>query len=272
MRCDACFHHCQLEQGQVGFCRGRMNKKGKIVSLNANRFTSMALDPIEKKPFSRFHSGSMILSVGGFGCNLRCPFCQNHSISMADSNVDTITYSPKELVSIAKSYQDRGNIGVAFTYNEPLINYEYILETAHLLHQEEMVCVVVSNGVMGPHLFEKVIPSIDAINIDLKGFTSDFYSWVQGDLECVKKNIEIANRYCHVELTTLIIPDKNDSKEQMQQQASWIAGINPNIPLHISRFFPRYKYTDTNPTDVNRIYELVDVAKEYLKYVYRGNC
>ena len=283
--CSVCFRHCKLEEGQIGFCRGRICVDGVVRARNYGKVTSLALDPIEKKPLARFCPGSRILSVGSFGCNLRCPFCQNHEISWSKEaerfNEEAEYISPEELATTAVYYQNKGNIGVAFTYNEPLIGYEYILDAAKLIHEAGLKNVLVTNGTADLSVLEELAPYIDAMNIDLKGFTDRYYrEMLCGDLEMVLAFIRRAVQSCHVELTTLIIPGENDSEDEMRAMCQWIAGlqnangetIGQNVPLHISRFFPRFNMTDRGPTDVALIYRLADVAREYLKYVYTGNC
>lgn len=270
--CTLCFHHCQLDEGQTGFCRARAGRGDKIVPLNYGRLTSLALDPIEKKPLRRFHPGSQILSVGSFGCNLRCPFCQNASIAQVGSEAPTRNVTPEELASLARELVPRGNIGVAYTYNEPLVGYEYVLDCAERIHQAGLLNVLVSNGTIEEKSWRELLPLIDAANIDLKGFNESWYRSLSGDLATVKRNIAIAAEHCHVEVTTLIIPDSNDSPAEMQAEAKWLAAINPDIPLHISRFFPRHHMSDRPPTPVDTIYHLADIAREHLQYVYTGNC
>ena len=283
--CNVCFRHCSINDGELGFCRARSSKDGHVYPINYARITSLALDPIEKKPLNRFYPGSRILSVGSFGCNLRCPFCQNSEISW-DDQVDrwqksAESLSPKELVDIAKECVSRGNIGVAFTYNEPLIGYEYVRDTAKLIHDMGMKNVLVTNGTATKEVYDKLADYIDAMNIDLKGFNEHYYRDVlKGDLDMVLEMIESAVKRCHVELTTLIIPGENDSEEEMRQISTWISElkdangntIGRNIPLHISRFFPCFHMTDRDATDVSKVYRLADIAREKLKYVYTGNC
>ena len=271
--CELCFHHCALDEGQTGLCRARACQDGKIVSLNYGKLTSLALDPIEKKPLRRFHPGSLILSVGSFGCNMRCPFCQNHEISMAgDSGIPTVEVSPEQLAAQAAELVPYGNIGVAYTYNEPLIGYEYVQDCASLVHEQGMVNVLVTNGTVEEEPWRALLPLIDAANIDLKGFTPAWYRRLGGDLETVKRSIALAAERCHVEVTTLLIPGENDSEEEIRELARWLASISPEIPLHLSRFFPQYQMVDRLPTPVEQVYRLSEAAQEYLSHVYTGNC
>ncbi len=283
--CGVCFRHCEIPEGGLGFCGARTCEDGVVKAANYGRVTSLALDPIEKKPLARFRPGSMIVSAGSYGCNLRCPFCQNYQISWSDEAYRfaerTEYISPEDLAAIAAGARSRGNIGVAFTYNEPLIGYEYIRDTARLVHEAGMVNVLVTNGTASLQVLEELEPYIDAMNIDLKGFTDRYYSGVLGgDRQMVMRFIAEAVKHCHVELTTLVIPGENDSEEEMREMTEWIASltdargkaVGPEIPLHISRFFPRFHMTDRNATEVSRIYSLADVARERLKYVYTGNC
>ena len=273
VQCDICPHRCVIEEGQTGFCRARGNKDGQIVDENYGVVTSIALDPIEKKPLNRFFPGSRILSVGSYGCNLRCPFCQNHAISMCgrDQAAGTV-FSPEALVSQAAELISRRNIGIAFTYNEPLIGYEFVRDCAMHAREQGLKTVLVTNGYINEKPLAVLLPLIDAMNIDLKGFTEAYYRKLGGHLEPVKRAIELSAHSCHVEVTTLIVPGENDSSEEMSNLSSWLAGVDENIPLHISRFFPRYRMTDSDATDVDLVYELAHIARERLKYVYEGNC
>ena len=271
--CELCFHHCHLEEGQTGFCRARICRNGAVVLLNCGKLTSLALDPIEKKPLRRFHPGSLILSVGSFGCNLRCPFCQNHEISMAgEAEIQTVKVSPAQLAAKASELRAHGNIGVAYTYNEPLVSYEYVRDCAELVHEQGMVNVLVTNGTIEEGPWRALLPLIDAANIDLKGFTPAWYRRLGGDSETVKRSIALAAERCHVEVTTLLIPGENDSAEEIRALAQWLASVSQSIPLHLSRFFPQYKMTDRPPTPVEQVYRLAEAAREYLSYVYTGNC
>ncbi len=272
MICDLCPHRCNLEkEGQHGFCRGRVLKDGEIIDENYGRITSLALDPIEKKPLRNFYPGLKIISVGSFGCNLMCPFCQNYEISQADKSIDNEYLSPEDLVNIAFNYQVKGNIGIAFTYNEPLVSYEYVRDTSILAKKRGLKTVLVTNGMINEEPFRKLLPYIDALNIDLKGFTSRFYKMCGGDLDTVKRSIEVACEYSHVEVTTLVIPGENDSDEEMEQIGKFLSSISKDIPLHVSRFFPMYKMKDKEPTPIDTILRLTKVARKYLTYVYPGN-
>lgn len=273
--CDVCPKFCKLREGQIGFCRARSNIGGKIVPINYGQATSLALDPIEKKPLMRFCSGTYILSYGSYGCNLRCPYCQNASISMAGpDNCPHRLITPEGLTDLAVdlSRQEPGNIGVAFTYNEPTVCFEFIRDTSKLLHEAGLKSVVVTNGGLVRKYADELLPHVDALNIDLKGFSDEFYRSVKGEFDTVKEFIKAAVEHeCHVELTTLVIPTKNDDPEEMEREVEWITSISPEIPLHLSRFFPRYKVDDLPPTPAETIYRLKDIAQKKLKYVYTGN-
>ena len=267
-------HHCSLEEGQVGICGARKRQGEKSVSLNYGRIAAMAFDPIEKKPLRMFHPGSMVLSVGSFGCNLSCPFCQNHGISMQKGDMAGTSYlSPEELADKALAYKCGGNIGVAYTYNEPLVGWEYVRDTARLVKEHRMENVLVTNGSATLEVLERILPYIDAMNIDLKGFNPGYYQKLGGDLETVKAFIARAALGCHVELTTLIVPGENDSEEEMEEEARWIASeIGKGTPLHVTRFFPRYRMADRQATEVEAVYRLADIARRHLRHVWVGNC
>ena len=278
--CDVCFRQCKIEENSIGFCGARTCVNGKITAANYGKLISVALDPIEKKPLKMFFPGSMILSLGSYGCNLRCPFCQNSSISWSKKAFEykdkTDYYSPQEIVNTALKLRTQGNIGLAFTYNEPLIGYEFIRDTAKLSKQAGMQNVLVTNGTATLDVFDQISPYIDAMNIDLKAFTNSFYkNLLDGDFQMVKDFITAAIQTCHVELTTLIIPGENDSEQEMRELSAWIADLekqyNKKIPLHITRFFPAFKLTKKEPTPVSTIMGLVQIAKENLEFVFAGN-
>ena len=270
--CQVCMHHCSLKPGQRGICRARKNEGGRIQCDNYGRVTSLNLDPIEKKPLRMFCPGSLVLSVGSYGCNLRCSFCQNHEISMTDG--DTAVFRlllPQELAERARYYQPVGNIGAAFTYNEPLVGWEYVRDAAERIHAYGMKNVMVTNGHASLSVLEELLPYVDAMNIDLKCFRKEGYKKLGGDLDTVKAFITRAAADCHVELTTLVVPGENDSLEEIEEEAAWIASVSRDIPLHITRFFPRYRMTDREATEVQQVYCLAKAAEKYVHQQFPTN-
>lgn len=272
--CTLCPHACRLRAGATGFCRARANVGGTIRAINYGRLTALALDPIEKKPLYHFYPNSNILSVGSFGCNLACPFCQNAGIAAADGHIETENVTPAQLAALAEElrHQPRGNIGVAFTYNEPLIGYEYIMDTAPLLHAAGLKVVLVTNGMICTEPLMRLLPHVDAMNIDLKAWHTDTYRRLGGDLEAVKGTIARAVAHgVHVEVTTLVVPGISDRAEDMDEEAHWLAALSPDLPLHISRYFPRHRM-NAPPTPIADIDRLTAIARRHLRHVHRGNC
>lgn len=271
--CNVCPRHCRIADGAAGFCKARKNEQGQIVCKSYGRLTALALDPIEKKPLQRFHLGSLILSAGSYGCNMRCSFCQNHSISMSGEE-DTVWrfVPPEDLAAEAVMLREQGNIGVAFTYNEPCVGFEYVRDTAKLVHEAGLKNVLVTNGCVEDWVLDELLPHIDAMNIDVKAFSENFYRRHGGSLETVKAFIKKAAASCHVELTTLVIPGENDDMQELERMVSWIAGISPKIPLHVSRFFPQWKMIRRDATEISTIYGIAEMAAKQLNYVYTGNC
>ena len=267
MICNNCPHKCDIKEGFNGFCKTRAIKDGKLVNLNYGQVTSLAIDPIEKKPLKHFMPGSYILSAGFWGCSMRCPWCQNDSISRGETN--SIFISPEELVK--KALMIRDNIGIAYTYNEPLISIDYVKETAELAQKHDLKNVLVTNGMVEEEAFAEVIPFIDALNVDLKTINPDKYKSIGGNLDAVLKTIETANKTAHVEVTTLIVPDFNEDEKEMKELAKAIASISKDIVLHVTRFFPAGKMKNARPTAVQSVYYMADIARHSLKYVYEGN-
>lgn len=239
------------------------------VPITATSPRAIALDPIEKKPLYRFHPGSAILSLGSWGCNFTCPFCQNWQISQQEAPFRELT--PEQALALARHYRADGSIGLAYTYNEPTLSYEFIIQTARLVHKAGLVNVMVSNGYIEKEPLQALLPYIDAWNIDLKGFSQDFYQSLCGaSLQPVLDTIEAAAAVSHVEVTTLVIPGENDDPAQMDAEARWLASILPDIPLHLTRYFPQYHWS-APVTPVETLKKLQAAAIPYLHYVYLGN-
>ena len=270
--CNLCPHHCALAEGQVGFCHTRRNEGGQIKSLNYGRVTSLAIDPIEKKPLYHFYPGSVILSLGSFGCNMACPFCQNYTISQGGEQEVRWQISPEQLVELAQeTSQQHGSIGVAFTYNEPLLSYEYLRDTLPLLRQAGQKAVLVTNGQIEEEPLRDLLPYVDAMNIDLKTFADKTYAKLGGSLQAAQRTIQMAAEAgVHVEVTTLVVPGINDDINEFCAEVDWLAGVSREIPLHLSRYFPRYQYK-APATQLDKLYELQRIAQKRMKYVYLGN-
>jgi pyruvate formate lyase activating enzyme len=269
LRCLVCPHHCSLKEGQRGICRVRHNKKGQLVALNYGEVSSLALDPIEKKPLYHFYPGSMILSAGSWGCNLKCPFCQNYSI--AHQLPVTRYINADELVEISMACREQGSIGLAFTYNEPFMWLENIMEVGPRLHEQGLKVVLVSNGYIEIKPLEDMLSFVDAFNIDLKGFTDRFYQHLcMGKLEVVQKTLATIVDKAHLEITNLLIPGENDKDEEIKSMCRWLADLDPGIVLHFSRYHPAYKMS-LPPTPEKTLQHAADIARGYLKHVFLGN-
>jgi len=267
LQCDLCPHRCTIEMDGTGVCGTRKNIDGHLITINYGRVAAYHLDPIEKKPLYHFYPGSYILSLGSFGCNFKCSFCQNYSI--AHNKPDYIEVMPEKVVQILMEYEN--SIGIAFTYNEPTIWYEYIGDIAKEAKKINKKIVLVTNGYINKEPLKEILPLIDAMNIDLKAFTREFYKkQCKGDLKNVLETIEIASRSCHIEITTLLIETLNTSREEIKELSKWISSIDKSIPLHLSRYYPAYKM-DLPPTSIEVMMGLRDLAKEYLDFVYIGN-
>ncbi|MCE1165507.1 MAG: AmmeMemoRadiSam system radical SAM enzyme [Bacteroidetes bacterium] len=272
VKCVLCPKFCVIPEGSVGVCGTRENFSGKLYALSYSKPVAIHLDPIEKKPLYHFHPGAKILSVGTLGCNLNCRFCQNFDISQQfeKEDFDNITeVTPEQILSICKK---NGYKFVAFTYNEPSVFFEYMFDIASLCKENGIGTVSVSNGQINEEPLLKLIDYIDAFNIDLKSFNADFYKKIcGGDIETTKRAIEIiSGKKKHLEVTFLLIEDLNDDEDEFDSMCRYIAGLDKNTVLHISRAFPRYKM-DFEPTPVELIDRFQKHASRYLNYVYAGN-
>lgn len=276
VQCIICPHQCILQEGQAGVCGVRQNVGGKITNRAHGLISALNFDPIEKKPLYHFYPGFEILSMGSYGCNLKCNFCQNWKITI-DVHADNIKqqsgkmYPMDEIVALARSRKN--NIGIAFTYNEPIVGFEYVLEVAAKIKKAGLKTVMVSNGYINTEPLEILLGKIDAFNIDIKAFAENFYHEITGgSLEPVLKTIKTIHNYKrHLELTYLVIPNKNDTVENFKEMVQWIYHeLDENVVLHLSRYFPRYKQTQPT-TPEHKLEEFYHIAKEKLKYVYIGN-
>jgi pyruvate formate lyase activating enzyme len=270
VQCLLCPHGCVIPNGGQGRCRVRKNVAGELYLLNYGLVTGMALDPIEKKPLKRFFPGKQVFSLGTFGCNLSCSFCQNWQIAH-QKEVLTHSLAPDEAVAKAKELLPLGNVGIAYTYSEPLMWFEYVLETAKLVKEAGLKNILVTNGYLNPKPLKELLPFIDAVNLDIKAFTQEFYHKLcQGSLEPVLHSAKLFSTNCHLEITTLLIPEQNDDLEEIANLAQWIAKLDRQIPLHLTRYFPNYKL-QTSATARETMQKAKKVAERYLEYVYLGN-
>jgi pyruvate formate lyase activating enzyme len=247
-----------------------MNVGGTLRTATYGKVCAVHLDPIEKKPLYHFYPTSTILSVGAIGCSFSCPFCQNWEL--VEGLAPLQDCPPETLAKIAEKYKIEKNVGVPFTYNEPIIWYEYIIDTAKVARERNLKIVLVTNGFINPKPLEELIPYIDAMNIDLK-FADDYkYKNLSGGhLKPVLKTIQTANKNkVHVEVTYLMVTDTNDSAEDMEKVTELVASIDPEIPFHISRYFPHHQFKKS-PTTMDRLSRGYEIARRKLKYVYMGN-
>ena len=273
IRCELCPRACVISEGNSGFCGAYAVHNGILYAVRFGKIVGMAVDPIEKKPLYHFYPGSTILSMGTYGCNLRCFFCQNCTISQTgpDPELPRTYLTTEQIVKSALSHP--GNIGIAFTYNEPVVWFEYMYETAKLAKQAGLVTVMVTNGFINTEPLRVLLDVIDAFSVDLKSFNDDFYSKVTSSkLEPVKetlKQIKAAGK--HVEIVNLVIPGLNDEEDLFTDMVKWISKeIGKDTVLHISRYFPNYKMV-TEATPMAVIRRVKRIAENHLQYVYTGN-
>jgi pyruvate formate lyase activating enzyme len=273
VRCLLCPHHCILGDNQVGICKVRQNLKGELYSLSYDRVAATHSDPIEKKPLYHFLPASTSFSIATMGCNFQCTFCQNHSLSRVEDagKLYGESISPGQLVKTALRSRAQS---ISYTYTEPTIYFELMLETAKLARDSGIKNVMVTNGYMSSEALEMIAPYMDGANVDLKAFTEDFYKkYCAARLEPVLDTIKtMKQKGIWVEVTTLLIPGLNSDREELKQLISFILGVDETIPWHVSRFYPQYKLTDIPPTDPGTISDILETAKEMgLQYLYAGN-
>lgn len=270
--CPLCPRHCAPPEGRRGWCGARRAKQGRVHSESYGQIAALALDPVKKKPLARYCPEGMVLSVGSYGCNLECPFCQNHGIAHPGGTMPTLrTTTPGALVRQAAELRPQGNIGLAYTYNEPIVGYEFVRDTARLARAEGLKNILVTNAWMceGPWL--ELLAETDALNIDLKCFCETGYKTLGGDLATVQRNIGLAHSAAHLEVTTLVVPGFSDGEMDMEAEAAWLASLSPDIPLHLSRYFPRWQAA-MPATPMETMDRLASIARRHLNYVYLGNC
>lgn len=266
VKCELCPHYCKIPPGHYGKCHTRFNMDGQLFATNYGKVVSYAYDPIEKKPIHHYKNGSTIFSIGTFGCNFTCDFCQNHELVHFEGDVPSTQDSV--LLKLAK---DRESIGIAYTYNEPTVWYEYVLHMSQRVKAAGMDNILVTNGYINEEPMKTLLPYIDAMNIDLKAMRMGFYKNIcGGDLEPVLKTIERCVGHTHIEITTLLIDGLNTSKDEIEALCKWIAALDPNIPLHLSRYFPNYKMT-LPKTRLETLAMARDIAVKHLKNVHVGN-
>ncbi len=269
--CDLCPHRCVLPPDKFGVCKSRKNVDGKLVAYNYGRVSSLAVDPIEKKPLYHYHPGTSIFSVGGIGCNLHCNYCQNYSISQSPIGKKRTTYkSPSDLTALCRQ---QGLSQIAFTYNEPMIWFEYIRDVME--QDPDLDLVIVSNGMINEDPMKELCKVTKAMNIDVKSFDQEFYTKLcGGNLEAVKTSCEVAYASkVHLEITYLVIPGYNDDPDTVRRFVRWVHEyLSPEIPIHFTRFHPDYNMTDVRLTPVDTLLRLKALAQEEgMNYVYVGN-
>lgn len=274
VKCTLCPHLCVIKESKSGVCNVRTNQSGELISENYGLITSIGFDPIEKKPLYHFFPGKPILSIGSLGCNLKCKFCQNWQISqsgMSDFERNKEYYNPEQIVDLAKTKES--NIGIAFTYNEPTVFFEFMMDTAILSKKNGLYNVMISNGYINKEPLSDLLKYIDAFNIDLKAFSDFFYKeFTKAQIEPVKETlVDIFKAGKHIEITNLVIPGLNDDEVEFENMIKWITeNLDKNVVMHISRYYPSYKM-DVEPTSVEKMLKLGEIAQKYLNYVYLGN-
>ena len=266
VRCELCPHRCLISEGKRGICRVRENRGGRLFALTYGKVSAVQFDPVEKKPLYHFHPGKPILSIGSVGCNFQCGFCQNHPL--VECAVSLTSVPVPDLVRAARR---EGAVGISYTYNEPLIWFEFVVDCAREFRKAGMANVLVTNGFISPEPLAELLPLVDAMNIDLKSMDPEFYRKIcGGKLSPVLDTIRESAKTTHVEVTTLLVTGENDSDASIRAVVDFVAGVDPEIPLHLSRYMPMHRFT-APPTPPDRIAAAFRIARERLPYVYVGN-
>jgi len=266
VECELCPHRCILEEGHTGRCGVRQNVGGILITKNYGRISALNLDPIEKKPFYHFYPGKKVLSIGSIGCNMNCPYCQNYEIAKEFKKTPTKEYTYEDILRNFKGF------GVAFTYNEPTVWYEFMVDVAKLARYSSKKTMIITNGFIEKEPLLELTSYIDGFSVDLKGFTEEVYSKLGGTLKGVKDTLKlIVQRKKHLEIEFLLVPELNDDKEIFIEMVKWIRDkLGTNIVLHINGYYPSYKMK-VPATEKELLLEFHKLAKQYLNYVYIGN-
>ncbi len=267
VRCLLCPHRCLIPPGMKGLCRSRENRGGRLVSSSYGHVAALHVDPIEKKPLYHFLPGSRVLSAGNNGCNLKCAFCQNWSISQIDA--ETTYISPADLL---QATLNAGTPSVAFTYAEPVVWFDYVLDCCRMLRESGIKTALVTNGMINPEPLAMILPFVDAMNIDIKSMDSDFYrSICHGWRDPVLETARMASHHCHLEITNLVIPNRNDSEELFHRLGVFIQNeLSSHTPLHLSAYHPEYRLSEP-PTSYETLKTARMILRQYLDFVYLGN-